>query len=109
MVLGEKWQPEGSRKLVTSYEKLKDVCREKGERKIAQEGGSERESGVVNRGAREILIQNIEGVLKAGSKDKLVLHRVYREGKKEKAKVEFFEVSVLHELYEKWKCSQDQD
>lgn len=42
MVPGEKWQPEGSRKLVTSYEKLKDVCREKGERKIAQEGGSER-------------------------------------------------------------------
>lgn len=59
MVPREKWQPNGSRGLVSSYEEVNDAFRNfrgKRERRMVQEGGSEER--VVDQGAVEILIQN---------------------------------------------------
>lgn len=85
MVPEEKWQPEDSRRLVSSYEERKDALREKGERKIVQEAGSEREHSSGPRSHGDFDSEYL-GCAKAESKDsKLGLHReLYREGKRQK-------------------------
>lgn len=73
------------RRLVSSYEELTDALREKGERKIVQEAGSEREHSCGPRSRGDFDSEYL-GCAKAESKDpNLVLHReLYREGKKQK-------------------------